>query len=124
MLLFDEALVAAIASAIVLVIGAIVTGTVTIIKALREARADRVIVAEETKRSVDEAKKQVSDNTDDIRRDITVIAEGMAKIDHRFTGLEKKIDNHGRRIDALGRDNGTLLNMIVEVDKKVSKVPV
>lgn len=120
MLGLDAALVTAISTAIVLVVGALGKGIMEIIKFLRENKAEKV----SARNSADEAKEAVTQATSDIRSDITVIAQGMAHLNGRFDSVEQRLEVHGGRIDELGKSQSALLDLIAEVDKKVSAQPI
>ncbi len=102
-------IIAATAAGIAVIVGAIVS----FIVALRQhAKAD--IRVAETKVAVD-------DGITDIRRDIGVLAAGMATIDERFVVMEGRVQGTIENFAKLNSNQEALMELLVGVEAKLPK---
>lgn len=104
----DAAAIAAIATLITATVGAITTAFVTVLKALREKRADNV---------------SAGNKVDEIKASINTLTDTVGGFGARFDAVEKRLDDQGKRMDGLGEAQDSLLDLIGQVDAKVTKAP-
>lgn len=116
---FDIAIIGAISTAAVVILGAMTKMAIEVIKALHEARDERAVMKKDSVEAAHEAttaataaKEIAASGTEDIRNDLQVVVTGLARLDGRFTSLERKVVG-------LGKSQGDLLDMVVTLDTKV-----
>lgn len=120
----EAVVIAALFAGIVALVGAVTASIVSIVGVFRQNARDHAAVAnklDDAKRAALETKDVASTGVDDIRRDITVIAEGMKVVSDRFDAVDKRLNGFDDTHHKLSENQDVLLSMMANVEAKLPK---